>query len=97
MQPVTATLGGGGRRGDLSSTFEQPVRLMNAVFSKGGRMARDESADATEKWLMATLDMASYLSRIPVSQTYRRASRGYEQWKRGDGTPFSMLKPAAER
>ena len=92
-----ATLGGGGRRGDLSSTFEQPVRLMNAVFSKGGRMARDESADATEKWLMATLDMASYLSRIPVSQTYRRASRGYEQWKRGDGTPFSMLKPAAER
>lgn len=92
-----ATLGGGGRRGDLSSTFEQPVRLMNAVLSKGGRMARDESADATEKWLMATLDMASYLSRIPVSQTYRRASRGYEQWKRGDGTPFSMLKPAAER
>ena len=93
---LTAALGGGsGRRGELSSAINTPLQLAGTVLSRGGTMARKGEVDG-EKLLMSTLDIASYVSRIPVGPVTRRTMRGLEQWEKGEGTPFSWIRPASD-
>ena len=88
---IAAAGSGTGRRAGLETPLNTPIGLIGNAFSGGGKAVRE--GEIGDRMLLNTLDAASFLSRIPVGPAYRRASRGYEQWQRGDGTPFSIIMP----
>lgn len=74
------------RRGGLSSPIDTPIQLAKD-FVQG------VTTWNTDKLLWSTLDVASFISRIPIGPVARRASKGLDQWEEGDGTPFSIFMP----
>lgn len=89
---IAAAAGSGtGRRAGLETPLETPIELGKKLVIGGGESIRE--GELGDRMLLHTLDAASFLSRIPVGPAYRRARRGYEQWQRGDGTPFSIIMP----
>lgn len=71
----------------MSTVFEQPVKM-------GQRLAGALHKGDEEKIVGAMADGLSFMTKIPVSRVVRSGMRGYEQWQRGDGTPFSVLMPS---
>ena len=89
---ISAAAGAGtGRRAGLETPLNTPIGLIGNAFSGGGKAVRE--GEIGDRMLLNTLDLASFVSRVPIGPVYRRASRGYEQWQRGDGTPFSIIMP----
>lgn len=68
----------------LNTPFELAGKAKTAMFAK---------RDKGEKLLWSTLDIASFLSRIPAGPVLRRAVKGYGQWQDDEGTPFSIIAP----
>lgn len=71
----------------MSTVFEQPVKM-------GQRLAGALHKGDEEKIVGTMADGLSFMTKIPVSRVVRSGMRGYEQWQRGDGTPFSVLMPS---
>ena len=71
----------------MSTVFEQPVRM-------GQRLAGAIHQGNEEKMVGAMADALSFLTKIPVSRVMRSGMRGYDQWQRGEGTPFSVVMPS---
>lgn len=71
----------------MSTVFEQPVKM-------GQRLAGALHKGDEEKIVGAMADGLSFMTKIPVSRVVRSGMRGYDQWQRGDGTPFSVLMPS---
>ena len=66
------------------TVFDVPVNI--------GKRLRTAGTDE-EKWAWALADAISFWTRVPLSRVARAGVRGYDQWQRGDGTPFSVLMP----
>ncbi|MDR3362607.1 MAG: hypothetical protein LBO64_07195 [Desulfovibrio sp.] len=68
----------------MRTVFTEPIRF--------GYRAAQSIGDAEKMaWIMG--DILSFVSRVPVTRIVRNAQRGYDQWQRGDGTPFSVVMP----
>lgn len=74
------------RRGGLSSPIDTPIQLAKNFVQGVGEWD-------PKKLLWSTLDIGSFLTRIPVSPVAKRASKGIEQIEEGEGTPFSIFMP----
>ena len=83
---LTALFGAGTRRAGLSTALNTP-------FEMAGRSAAAWSDLDGQKMFTTTLDIASYVTRVPVGPAARRTVRGVEQWQEGEGTPFSVFMP----
>ena len=83
---LTALFGAGTRRAGLSTALNTP-------FEMAGRSAAAWSDLDGQKMFTTTLDIASYVTRVPVGPVARRTVRGVEQWQEGEGTPFSVFMP----
>ena len=83
----------GGRQPTMRTALDTPVQLfvkLPNAFTK----AADGDDEAVKKLAYAVGDIASFIARVPVSKLVRNVERGYDQWQRGEGTPFSMVMPA---
>ena len=81
--------------GGIRTALDEGVNLFKNISSKGGRavwhgVKNDEQAKAL---VYAAGDIASFISRVPVSKLIRAGERGYNQWDRGEGTPLSIIMP----
>ena len=84
---ISALFGaGGGRRGGLSTALNTPYDLASRAGSAWTKLDG-------ERMLTSTLDIGSYITRIPVGPVLRRGMRGYEQWQDDRGTPLSIIMP----
>lgn len=77
---------GGGRRGGLSTALNTPYDLASRAGNAWTKLDG-------ERMLTSTLDIGSYITRIPVGPVLRRGMRGYEQWQDDRGTPLSIIMP----
>lgn len=84
------------RRGDLRTSLESPVDLAKNASASLHRLSSKNLTEAEKKAaIYALMDMASFVSRVPVSKVIRRADRGLDQYRRGEGTPFNIILPKA--
>lgn len=68
-------------------------RGMSTVYQQPWEMAKRIRGSDGDKLAWAMADVISFMARVPVSKVARNAERGYDQWQRGDGTPFSIIMP----
>jgi hypothetical protein len=77
--------------------FDNRIYGINTVFDTpidiAGRAKSAIKSGDPEKlaWMMG--DVLSFVLRVPVTRIARNAQRGFDQWQRGDGTPFSIVMP----
>ena len=89
---IAAGAGSGAvRRAGLSTPLNTTIEIASKLVIGGGKSVRE--GEMGDRMLLHVLDAASFMARIPVGPVVRRASRGYEQWQRDDGTPFSIIMP----
>jgi len=86
---------GGYKAGGLRTTLDEPVRQFAGMTDRVGKAIWEgvENEEQARALVYGAADVASFISRIPVSKVVRNADRGLEQWERGEGTAFSILMP----
>lgn len=83
--PVTALITGETWRG-ISMVYDQPWQMAkrtSAALHKGNGSGL----------ALSLADIISFELKVPASRIGRNAARGYEQWRKGEGTPLSPLMP----
>lgn len=85
------------RKGDLRVSLDAPVDLLSHNVRTLGRLTdpRPMNKEQKKAAMYALADLASFIARVPVSKVIRKAERGYDQMRRGEGSAFSLLAPKA--
>jgi hypothetical protein len=86
---LAGILAGWGER-SMRTVYSEPVRLVTKTKTAVDKGDPERIAAAMADWF-------DFVARVPVFKTARRAGKGYEQWREGEGTPFSVLSPRPER
>ena len=83
--PVTALITGETWRG-VSMVYDQPWQMAKRT---SGALHKGSGSGLA----LSLADIISFELKVPVSRMGRNAVRGYEQWRKGEGTPLSVLMP----
>ena len=83
--PVTALITGETWRG-VSMVYDQPWQMAKRTSGALHKGNGDGLA-------LSLADIISFELKVPVSRMGRNAVRGFEQWRKGEGTPLSPLMP----
>lgn len=83
--PVTALITGETWRG-ISAVYDQPWQMAKRA---SGALHKGSGNGLA----LSLADIISFELKVPVSRMGRNAVRGYEQWRKGEGTPLSVLMP----
>lgn len=83
--PVTALITGETWRG-ISAVYDQPWQMAKRA---SGALHKGSGNGLA----LSLADIISFELKVPVSRMGRNAVRGYEQWRKGEGTPLSPLMP----
>lgn len=83
--PVTALITGETWRG-VSMVYDQPWQMAKRT---SGALHKGSGSGLA----LSLADIISFELKAPVSRMGRNAVRGYEQWRKGEGTPLSVLMP----
>lgn len=88
--------GGAAGRGGIRTALDAPVDFVGNLSGRAGKALWQEgdiSEDQAKRLVYGAADIASFWLRVPFSKKIRDAERGYHQWQRGEGTPFSVIMP----
>lgn len=83
--PVTALITGETWRG-ISAVYDQPWQMAKRA---SGALHKGSGNGLA----LSLADIISFELKVPVSRMGRNAVRGYEQWRKDEGTPMSVLMP----
>lgn len=83
--PVTALITGETWRG-ISAVYDQPWQMAKRA---SGALHKGSGNGLA----LSLADIISFELKVPVSRMGRNAVRGFEQWRKGEGTPLSPLMP----
>ena len=87
--PVTALITGETWRG-ISMVYDQPWQMAKRTSGATHKSSGNGLA-------LSLADIISFELRVPASRLGRNAVRGSEQWRKGEGTPLSVLMPRPGR
>lgn len=86
---------GTGRGGGLRTSLDAPFALGMSAARAAGAPLRDNKKRNEQKKeaIYAIADILSFIARVPVSKVARKAERGWEQRKRGEGNLTNLIFP----
>ncbi|MCM1452887.1 MAG: hypothetical protein NC102_11560, partial [Clostridium sp.] len=81
------------RPSGLRMTLGTPIEIGQNFVNASRAFIKGDNEEAGHKLTLATLDMLSFISRLPIAQNVKRFERGMEQYEEGYGTPLSVISP----